>query len=365
MNLYALPQTPAVLIDYEKTRENLLRFQRDAGGCAVRPHTKTHKMVEFAKLQVECGAKGICCAKVSEAEVMAAGGLDDIFLAYPLVGDFRIERAAALAKQIRLILTVDSEPGALALSAGAAKYGVTFEVRMEFDSQLKRTGIPAGDAVRLAKKISSLPGLSLTGISTYHSRILNGRPTEDNRAAGLEEGAVLAKMAERLRAEGLDIFDVSGGSTPTGKYVASVPGVTEVRPGTNIFNDYMIYREGACALEEISATLVMTVVSTPEPGYCVVDGGVKTFATDNPIPTEYGDLGYCFVKDNPDLVLNRRYEEHGIVVSRKGQTGLRVGQRIELYPTHICPTINLHNEVFVSQAGAIRRVRVDARGMLV
>lgn len=368
MNTLENIETPSIIIDMQKVRNNLKRMAEHTQrcGCALRPHVKTHKIPELAQLAMEYGACGITCAKVSEAEVMAESGIKDIFIAYPLIGEFRIRRAAALARRIRLILAVDSVTGAQALSDGALNEGITFEVRLEVDTGLKRTGASMEQASVLAYEIERLPGLRLTGIFTFRGLILDGVPTSDNEAAGRQEGQLLATLAGKLRNEGFNIIDVSGGSSPTGKYVAEAEGVTEVRPGTYIFNDYMQVAEKACAIEDCAATVLATVVSVSESGYAVIDGGSKTFATDFPVNAPpFFFKGYAVGADSPNLTLSRVNEEHGMLTSATGDTGLSVGQRIRLIPVHVCTTVNLHNDVWLLEDGSLRKVHVTARGMLV
>jgi len=361
-------ETPALLIDMRKVKTNLRKMAEltYTSGCALRPHVKTHKIPELARLAMEYGACGITCAKVSEAEVMAAGGISDIFLAYPLVGEFRIRRAAELARKIRLIVAADSLEGAAALSGTAIREGVVFEVRLEVETGLHRTGVHIDKAVGLGLSISRLPGLNLTGIFTYRGLVLDGKPTFDNKAAGKQEGMMLAEVAGRMRHEGLDIRDVSGGSSPTCRYVAETPGVTEVRPGTYIFNDCMQAAENACLMEDCAATVLATVVSVSDEGYAVIDAGSKAFATDFQLNTPpFFFQGYADAPEHPGLILSRVNEEHGILSSSTGRTGLRVGQRVSLVPTHICTTLNLYNQVWLVENGMFRNTPVAARGMIV
>ena len=143
-------ETPCVVIDVDRAKKNISALQAECGrrGVALRPHVKTHKMISFARMQVEAGAQGITSCKVSEAEVMADGGLEDIFIAYPMVGDFRVRRAIALHRRVkRLILAVDSAEGARALNAAAEEAGVTLEVRLEVDTGARRTGSPRDEAL--------------------------------------------------------------------------------------------------------------------------------------------------------------------------------------------------------------------------
>lgn len=362
-------ETPCLVIEKEIVRRNLEKMQKiaDRAGVALRPHCKTHKMCSYAKLQLEYGACGITCAKVSEAEVMADGGIDDIFIAYPLVGEFRLRRAMALARRCRrLILAVDSVETARMLSDAATAAGLTVEVRMEVDTGARRTGAPLEQAVELAAYIAGLPGLDLTGIYTFKGLILDRKPTGDREAAGREEGALMAQTAARLREIGIELRDISAGSTPTGENVANTGLVTEIRPGTYIFNDHMLCCEGWARPEEIAVHYYATVVSTPRPDYAVLDGGTKTFPMDTPVNTEpYFYPGYALVDGRPDLRLCRMNEEHGIVEAADGSTGLRVGQIVRLTPIHICTAVNLQNTVYEYDAGTLRKLRVDARGMLV
>ncbi len=368
-NILEKLQTPCIVVDLEKVNKNLKEMQDSANSykCKLRPHIKTHKMVPFAKLQLEYGAAGITCAKVSEAEVMADGGIDDIFIAYPIIGDFRIKRAITLAARTkRLILAIDSIEGATALNEAARDAGVCFEVRLEMDTGAKRTGVLRERAVSLATEINQMSNLNLTGIYTFKSLIYQGATTTDPEVAGQEEGELMKQVAEDLEAAGVNLKDISAGSTPTGLSVAQTGMVTEIRPGTYIFNDYMLYKEGITKLEEVAAHFYATVVSTPTVEYAVIDGGTKTFPMDIQLNVEpYYYPSYAIVEGNDDLQLKRMNEEHGIITSQSGKTGLKVGQKIKLIPVHVCPAINMQNQVYIYDGQDIYEQKVDARGMLV
>ena len=363
-------ETPCVVIDEVLAKENIRRVQAacDEAGVALRPHIKTHKMPYFARLQVEAGAKGITSCKVSEAEVMADGGLDDIFLAYPLVGRPKLERAMLLSKRIkRLILAVDSIPQAAALNEAAARAGIVQEVRMEVDTGAKRTGVTKEKRLALAAALKEMKNLKLTGIYTFKSLILDEKPTEDNEAAGEEEGRLLEEIREELRALGFEELEVSGGSTPTGLQVAKTGKVDEIRPGTYIFNDYMLTKEKAAVPENIAVRIFATVVSVPAEDYAVIDGGTKTFPMDillDQAPYYYNS--YAVPVGRPDLELRRMNEEHGILISTKGKVDLKVGDILELVPVHVCTAINMQNQVYLydSEKGTIRKEKVEGRGML-
>jgi D-serine deaminase-like pyridoxal phosphate-dependent protein len=355
--------TPYLLIDGTQLERNILRMANVAreNGIALRPHVKTHKIPRIAREQLEAGAAGITVAKLSEAEVMADGGIEDIFIAYPLVTEAKIRQAVRLGDWVRLIVGVDSLEGARRLSEAAE--GPNLEVRLEVDTGLRRTGIPRDEAVGLAGEIESMGNLDLTGIYTYRGAVLGGSKTLELEKAGLEEGRVMVSLAEQMRERGIRIKDVSVGSTPTAEYVAKVEGVTEIRPGTYVFYDRMQARLGACSLDDCAAVVVCTVVSRPTGDLAIIDGGSKTFATDvapgaDPLNLE----GYGHIVGYPDAVLERLTEEHGML-SVDEDCDLEVGDTLQIIPNHICSTVNLHDQVYlVGEDGAVEETRVAARG---
>ena len=363
-------ETPCLVANFSIVKRNIRKMQDlcNRYGCLLRPHIKTHKSVEIARMQVNAGAVGITCAKVSEAEVMAEGGLLDIFIAYPIIGQVKIDRAMALAKKVkRLILAVDSFEGARAISGAAKKHGQDVEIRLEIDTGAKRTGVPMQEAALLAAKIANLPNLRLTGLYTFKSMFHNSLPTTDSREAAKEECELLDQVKKTLALQGISILDLSAGSTPTGPDCAATGLVNEIRPGTYVFNDQMCLQNNACGPEDIAARIIATVVSAPAPEYAVIDGGSKTFPTDIALNKEPLNLhSYGYVKGRGNLRLDRVNEEHGMIRTDDGSpTGLNVGDILELIPAHICTAVNLQNHIYVEEGGTVRKLSVDARGKLV
>jgi D-serine deaminase-like pyridoxal phosphate-dependent protein len=361
-------ETPRLLIEVPKMGRNIGKMAGIARerGVKLRPHVKTHKIPEIAREQLEAGAMGITVAKVSEAEVMAESGVRDIFIAYPLVTESKIKRALRLSRGTSLTVGVDSLEGARRLSKMAASDGRVLDVRLEIDTGLRRTGVPRDRAVELASSIESLQNLNLTGIYTYRGAVLkDGSPTLDLKAAGLEEGELMVSLAERIRELGIEIEDISLGSTPTAAFAGEVEGVTEIRPGTYIFYDRMQVQLGVCSLAECAATVIVTVVSRPSEDLAIIDGGSKTFATDVPPDKEPLNLkGFGHVVGYSDAVLERLTEEHGML-RITGECNLGIGDTVRIVPNHICSTVNLHNEVFLTdELDAVERVEVAARGKL-
>ncbi|MGW8428554.1 alanine racemase [Peribacillus simplex] len=359
--------TPTIIIDRSKLMNNIKKMAdvSSSNKVSLRPHIKTHKIPYIAKEQLNAGAVGITVAKVSEAEVMADYGINDIFIAYPLVTEKKIKKAIELSKRIRLIVATDCLQGANLLSKFASQSKIKLEVRLEVDTGLRRTGVLYNEALELAKKIKVLPNLHLTGIYTFRGPVLNGKTTLRLKEAGIEEGKVMVNLAKQMRHEGIDIRDVSVGSTPTSEFAAEVAGVTEIRPGTYIFYDAMQEKYGSCAEEECAATVHVTVVSRPSHDLAIIDGGSKTFATDvQPNQPPLLLKGFGKIVGYPNVTLERVTEEHGML-HIEGDANIRVGDVLQIIPNHICSTVNLHNEVsIIDQYGDCERYAVLARGKL-
>lgn len=359
-------ETPCLLIDNTKMENNIQTMADKANKCGVnlRPHAKTHKIPFIAKKQIAAGAVGITVAKVSEAEVMVDNGIDNIFIAYPIVIDSKIERAIYLSKKIHLVIGVDSLEGAKKLSEMARLHSNTINVRLEIDTGLKRTGVLYEHAIKLACEIKKLKNLHLDGIYTFRGSILNGQQTLDRKQAGFEEGKLMVSLANEMKKEGIDIKEVSVGSTPTAEYAAEVKGITEVRPGTYVFFDKMQEKMGVCTLEECAATILTSIVSRPSSDLMIIDGGSKTFATDvqpNIAPLYLEGFGH--IVNHSGAVLERLTEEHGMVKVEK-HSSFKLGDTIQVIPNHICSTVNLHNKVYLKNENYIEEIAVLGRGKL-
>ncbi len=361
-------ETPCLVIDGETVNRNIAKMAADVGrlGVKLRPHAKTHKLPEMAVRQLNAGACGITAAKLAEAEVMAAAGIRDIFVAYPVVTPAKLDRAAALLRAgVRLIVGLDSLEGARRIAEAAVRNGVRFEVRLEIETGLRRTGAEPAEAVKLAQAVTAMDGVALTGIFTYRGAMLQGGPTLDLRAAGHEEGRLMAAAAKAIRDTGAAIDDVSVGSSPTAVYAAEIGGVTEVRPGTYIYQDRMQAAFGLCALQDCAGAVWASVVSRPAPDRIVIDGGSKAFATDvQPGKPPLNLSGFGHVVSDPDAVFERMNEEHGILRVRP-DSHYKVGDVIAVVPNHICSTVNLHNYIYIQESGGrLRKAAVAARGLL-
>lgn len=364
-----IDETPYLLVDVEKFEQNLSRMAHDVRelGVSLRPHIKTHKIPRIARRQVELGATGITVAKLAEAEVMAVAGIDDIFVAHPIVVIHKIKRALQLNKRVRLAVGVDSLDGAKRLSEVAARGNQTLNVRLEVDTGLRRSGVQFGAAPELARRIAGLEGINLTGIYTYRGAFVDGAATLDFERAGRDEGEVMSQLTERIRRQGVQVKAVSVGSTPTARSAGTGRRVTEVRPGTYVFNDRMQATLGICALEDCAAAVIATVASRPSESLAVIDAGSKSFATDVQPGKEPLDMkGFGHVIGRSGVTLDRLWEEHGTLVVDGNNDDLRVGDRVRVIPNHICSTVNLYNTVYFQYAsGECEEVNIEARGLLI
>ncbi|HEX8219810.1 MAG TPA: D-TA family PLP-dependent enzyme [Chloroflexia bacterium] len=335
--------TPALLVDYKRMQRNIAAMQAmcDANGVALRPHTKTHKSPAVARLQVEAGARGITVAKVGEAEVMVEAGFDDLFIAYPLIGESKYRRLLPLLERARIAVAADSPEGVAQMSAFFGPLGANLPVLVEIDTGFRRTGVADAEAaVALAQVIARAPGLTFAGLMEFSGYSYAACSEAERRAVGHSEAAPLLEAAERLGKMGLSAGVISTGSTPSMPFVAETPGVTEVRPGVYVFGDLKQAELGTLRRDECALTVLATVVSTPAPGRYILDSGTKALSSDHYATWTYGEL-----KEYPGAVVTRASEEHGIIEGTS--LPLRVGDRVEVIPNHACATCNMHDEFFL------------------
>ncbi|HET6781755.1 MAG TPA: alanine racemase [bacterium] len=357
--------TPILLVDLPRMERNIhtmAAFARDAG-VELRPHVKTHKIPALAHLQLAAGARGVTVAKVGEAEVMADAGITDILVCYPILGEEKLERLAHLARHARIAVAVDSFEAARQLSEAAGRYGVHFELLLEVDSGLNRCGLPPGDpVVDLAKQVLRLDGLEISGVCTHAGHAIRAGTQNERDAIARHEGDSVVFTRDRLKAAGIRIREVSVGSSATVRVSGRVPGVTEIRPGTYIFNDYMQTTAGACSEDDCALTVLSTVVSRPSPDRVILDAGSKCLSSDFHRLTERMS-GYGYIKGSRGTLVSRLSEEHGVVQLSDGDPPLAIGDRVEIIPNHACAALNLWDDLHGVRNGEVETVwPVLARG---
>ena len=345
-------ETPAVLIDEDIAHANIRAYQNycERHGLALRPHIKTHKLPRFAKAQLDAGAVGVTCQKISEAEVMANHGIDDIFITYNLLGAEKLQRLANLAmKTKRLAVVADNAKVVDGLAHAFASTSPMLTVLVECDTGAGRCGVqtPAG-AVRLAEQITKFQSLNFGGLMTYPA-IGGGEQVQnfmETVCADLDEKNILCPI-------------ISSGGTPDMWRAHTVSAVTEYRVGTYIYNDRSLVDGGVCQVKDCALTVLATVVSTPTPERAVIDAGSKVLTSDLNGLEHYG-----IRLEHPELAVAKLSEEHGVLQSLTGgSTGLSVGERVRIIPNHACVVSNMVDAVVLHRNGKRPEiVEVSARG---
>ncbi|MCK4785630.1 MAG: alanine racemase, partial [Desulfobacteraceae bacterium] len=284
------------------------------------------------------------------AEVMEANGIKDVMIANEIIGKKKIQRLINLGRLIEISSLVDSIEGATMLSKAASKEGVTIKVYLDIDIGMNRCGVSPGEsAVHLAKSINSLPSLNFVGILGFRSVFFKGLSQytpDDIWELGMEEGKILVQNAQMIREAGIPISEVVAGSTPTAESAATVSGVTEVQPGTYVFNDVMQASVGACRLEDCSVSVITTVISKPAENRAIIDAGNKTLVG-NCGSDCFPSLieGHGLVKEREGVILKGFFEEQGVLLLDPAKSDVKIGDRLEIIPNHICPIVNMFDEI--------------------
>lgn len=345
-------ETPAVVIDRTKVDANLARAQAyaDANGLKLRPHIKTHKLPTFARLQCELGAIGITCQKVGEAEVMADGGINDIFIPYNILGDGKLARLKALHQRVNMSVSADSTVTVAGYADHFTDPAHPLPVLIECDIGAGRCGVQSSEeALALARQIEAAPGLRFEGLMAYPPR---GAMQDVER--WLEDAVAL------LEKDGIAVNTISNGGSPDFYAAATVKSATEHRPGTYIYSDRMQVAFGHGTLEDCALTVLATVVSRPTPDRAVLDTGSKALAADTaPVP------GHGHIVEYPDAVITTLNEEHGIVDLSACATKPEIGDKVRIIPNHVCVVSNLFDVVNLTDGETVlETVPVAARGKL-
>lgn len=341
--------TPAAIVDLDVLEANISALQRymDEHQITNRPHVKTHKIPEIARMQVEAGAVGITCQKLGEAEVMADAGIRDIFIPYNLVGKTKLARLVSLMKRATISVTADSEAVAHGYSHAMPRTGLELPVLVECDTGMGRCGAQTPQAAAtLAGCIASLPGLRFGGLMTY--------PSSENANEFMAETKAL------LVASGLTAKRVSGGGTKYMYTAHTFSEINEHRAGEYVYGHRQALLSGLMSEGDCSFRVLTTVVSRPTTDRGILDGGSKTFSSDTcPYP------GYGYIVEYPRAEIYKLSEEHGNIDFSKCDHKPEVGERLTVIPNHCCPVSNLFDQVVGHRNGEVEVTwPVAARGMI-
>lgn len=360
--------TPALIIDREIMMDNL-RFMQDYAdrhGVALRPHTKTHKMPKLALIQRDLGAKGVTVAKVGEAEVMAAAGLTDIFIANEIVGDQKLARIRTLAETIDISFGLDSIPQAEMIEQAFEGAGKPAQVLIEIEVGEERSGIIGEhDYLELLEYLKTCKNIHLKGIFSHDGNSYGAADIPSCKEIHLTAQRRTLRFAELAEQAGMKLETVSIGSTPSMMHDFPIlDGVTEIRPGTYIFMDAS-QANAYGSLDRNAATILTTVISRPTPERVITDVGAKGITAQTRSKGFCATKGLGLIKGWDDVTIFDVYDEHAIIYHKEFRDAVRVGDKVEIIPNHICPVVNLHEKAYLASEGEVVDViPVECRGKL-
>lgn len=355
--------TPFLCIDAEIVDRNLRAMASycEQHSIGLRPHIKTHKTKYFADSQLALGAIGITSAKPSEAESVATDRCE-ILIAYPTFSKQGLNTLCSLCTEHRVLISIDSFEAASAISDFAVRASIDFGLLIDIDVGHHRTGIlDEQEVAALAQKIERLPSVAYEGVLFFPGHIVPSRMLVEDGMSKLRHS--LVQSLEALKSVGLPAKIVSGGSTPTARYSHLVPEITEIRPGTYLFNDLNSVQWKCARIEDCAAVVHATIVSTAVKGKAIMDAGSKMLSSDlcGADPT----IGFGQVLDHAGTIIARLSEEHGEIELGQSDWSPKIGERVRIIPNHICPCVNLQNEVILQDQDAFRRIAVDGRGKMI
>jgi len=344
--------TPALLLDLDICERNLKQmaaFFADRP-AQLRPHFKNHKCTALARRQLDAGsAIGMTCAHIGEAEALAAAGIEDILIANQVVGAGKIQRLAELARHSRICVAVDDASQGEAISRAAQESGVHIHLLLEVDVGMGRCGLPPGQpSLELARRLIELPGVELRGLQAYEGHAVYIDDAERRGQQACEALRLAIETRDLLHASGIPADVISGSSSATYRFSGTMDGVTEVQAGTYATMDCRYQR----LLPEfgVALSVLATVISTRS-SEAVLDIGVKSAG---------GEFGVPRIKDAPHVEIPFFLAEEHCVV--RNTPGWKIGELVEVYPSHACTTCNLHAQMFVHQQGRVVAVwPIDGR----
>jgi len=357
-------ETPAIVVDLDVMERNMKDYAEfaDQHDVALRSHTKTHRIPDLAHRQEEyTDGDGVVCQTLSEAEVLAQNGIDDIYLSYMVVEESKLDRLVALSEKLkRFVTTVDCPGNIRPVQQAAARHDTKVEVVLEIDIGLNRVGVkPGAPALEMAQVVQNQPNLDLAGIMAYEGHIGygSGKATteeefEQRCAETMDE---VEATVDLLEANGVFVNEVKVGSTATSKYSGTHSVVTEINPGMYPFNDGHLLDVPHIDQDDCALTVLSTVISKPTDDRVIVDAGTKSIA---PQP------GFAPVsKGIDDLDYYNASEEHGWIDVGLHGGSIEVGDRLAFIPPHVCPTINLHDTLIGVRDGIVEETwHVQGRG---
>ena len=351
-------EPPIGYVDLQRVRSNAKKIASysEEHGLKWRPHIKTHKSRELARLQIDAGATGITVATLREAEVMSTV-TQDLLLAYPPVGAPKLQRLTQLPRELDLKVALDSAQVLEPLAAAAASADRQVGILIERDVGLGRVGVQSvEEVVQLAELSQELDGVDFRGLMFYPGQIRMAEVEQDVHVR--EVAALVEEMTMALDAVGLVPEIISGGSTPTLWRSHNYGGINEIRSGSSIFFDLEALRVGVASHEDLAYTVLTTVVSTAVQGSAVVDAGSKALSKE--VRSVEGDFGVLF--DRPEITVKALNEEHGVLDLSRTDWEPTIGDQVRIIPNHVCVSVNLQDSLLAQDGNAHVMLNLEAKG---
>ena len=349
-------ETPALILDLDLMEKNIKKMSEYFRGkkAKLRPHVKNHKTPIIALKEIEAGAVGVAVAKLQEAEVMAWSGIQNILIMNQIVSREKIDRLLGLSKHAEVIVAVDNPDNIAMLSSMAASRGVSLGVVIEVDIGHHRAGVqPGPEAAALAQKIVSSKNLQFRGLGGYQGHVSLLTDPKERKIADEIACEKLVAAKEAIEDKGIEVEIVSAGGTGTYNYTGNYPGITEVQAGSYVTMDVGYVDCGIdfdCAL-----TILTTVNSTPSEDRAILDAGLKSITTNQGLPR---------VKMLEGIEITKLSAEHTHLALKPHHTQLRMGDKVEVYPSDTDTTINMHSQFYGVRDGEVEVVwPILARGL--
>lgn len=348
--------TPSLLIDLYKSTNNCKKMQEYANNqkVSLRPHTKTHKMPEFAHKQIEIGAKGITVAKVGEAEIMAKNGISNIFIANEIVGVKKLERIMHLNKIIDISFGIDSITQVKMIETVFLKSKNAAKVLIEIEVGEKRSGIVTETAFKeLLLYLKKCKHIKLKGIFSHDGHSYRAKDFADLKNIHYKSQKRTLEFVDIATSMGFELETVSIGSTPPLLHGFSIlNGITEIRPGTYIFMDAS-QANAYGSIKCCAATILATVMSKPTEDRVILDVGAKGLTAQTRTTGLCTTTGLGLIKGFNNVTIHNVFDEHAIIYNKSFSDSVEIGDKIEIIPNHICPVVNLHETAYLIQDGIV------------
>lgn len=344
-----LVDTPALVLQLDALERNIARMATAVQGSGVRlrPHAKTHKCLEIARRQIAAGAVGVCVQKVSEAEALVLGGVDDVFVSNEVVGPQKLVKLAGLAERARISVCVDDVENVAHLQNASQNAGVEIDVLVDVDVGMGRCGVAAGNpAAKVARCVDSARNLRFAGLHAYQGSAQHLRTIAERRAAITKAIRSVSATVDALRRDGVVCPTITGAGTGTFVFELHSGLFTELQPGSYVFMDADYSRNEWAGFPSFEQSLFVlsTVMSRPTTDRAVVDAGLKALAMDSGVPDIADRVGIQYVGAS---------DEHGVLRTEPGLAQLKLGDKLLLVPGHCDPTVNLHDWIVCTRNGIV------------